>query len=122
MRSLAVFLLLATPLGAQSQSIAPAPSRLFATPSVEPTGTADSAGAVRPTPKGAIVGFLVGAGLGWAILGSNGGCETGDLAGGGGGECGQRETMPRVLGAVIGAFAGVIIGSIIAGPDTPKPE
>ena len=120
MRYLAALLLLATPLGAQAQSIAPMPSRLFAATAVEPTGTADSAGAVRPTPKGAIVGFLVGAGLGWAILGSTGGCETVDLAGGGGGGCGQRETMPRVVGAVIGAFAGVIIGSIIAGPATPR--
>jgi hypothetical protein len=30
--------------------------------------------------------------------------------------------MPRVVGAVIGAFAGVVIGSIIAGPDAPHQE
>lgn len=125
MRYLAAFLLLATPVSARAQSIAPMPSRLFASTMLDPMGASDSVAAVRPTPTGAIIGFLVGGGLGWAFVASSqGGCGTVDYAGGGGGGggCGRAETMPRVLGAIVGGFAGVIIGSIISGPDKPHQE
>lgn len=122
MRYLAAFLFLTTPVCAQTPVIAPAPSVLFHSASVAAARDSIDAGVGKRQRTGSIIGFLVGGGLGWAVVASSqGGCGTVDYAGGGGGggACGRAASMPRVVGAIVGGFAGVIIGSIIAGPDTP---
>ena len=127
MRDLTALLLLATPLGAQTPTIAPAASVLFHSPSVVPAGDPVTVGTGMSQQTGAIIGFLVGAGLGYSLvaMSQSRGCNPINVGGGGGGGGGCEDgtpTMPRVLGAIIGGLAGVVVGSLIAGPDAPAPR
>ena len=116
-------LLVASRLLAQAPTIAPAPSVLFHLASVAPARDSIKTDVGTRQRTGSIIGFLAGAGLGfWIVAGSQGGCEE-TTAGGGGGGCGSSAaTMPRVIGTIVGGLAGIMIGSIIAGPDSPSPQ